>query len=248
MDSSEEGLLSHIHFRSATALVVANVIGAGVFTTTGFQAADLGNPTLILLLWLLGGVLAYCGALSFAELGAAMPSAGGEYIYLRETYGRAFGFMSAFVSLLAGCAQNAVVSETDEEAFTVKRVLFVPYRNMYSIYGLNKSVRSPFSGSMFVTEMVDAGGEEALNRLTREQLMKEDELETVALDQVQSSSYKLLADSSTALFDRKLLTDAGNSAGVTTRGGMGGHMQVHPEPVSLVGWQVKGHRPQPRVY
>lgn len=102
MDSSQEGLLSHIRFRSATALVVANVIGAGVFTTTGFQAADLGNPTLILLLWLLGGVLAYCGALSFAELGAAMPSAGGEYIYLRETYGRAFGFMSAFVSLLAG--------------------------------------------------------------------------------------------------------------------------------------------------
>lgn len=102
MSDSEQGLLSHIHFRSATALVVANVIGAGVFTTTGFQAADLGNPMLILLLWLLGGVLAYCGALCFAELGAAMPAAGGEYIYLRESYGRAFGFMSAFVSLLAG--------------------------------------------------------------------------------------------------------------------------------------------------
>jgi len=102
MSEAQDGLLSHIHFRSATALVVANVIGAGVFTTTGFQAADLGNPTIILLLWLLGGVLAYCGALCFAELGAAMPHAGGEYIYLRETYGRAFGFMSAFVSLLAG--------------------------------------------------------------------------------------------------------------------------------------------------
>lgn len=102
MSEPQEGLLSHIHFRSATALVVANVIGAGVFTTTGFQAADLGNPTIIFLLWLLGGVLAYCGALCFAELGAAMPHAGGEYIYLRETYGRAFGFMSAFVSLLAG--------------------------------------------------------------------------------------------------------------------------------------------------
>jgi len=102
LSTDNDGLLSHIQFRSATALVVANVIGAGVFTTTGFQAADLGNPTLILLLWLLGGVLAYCGALCFAELGAAMPDAGGEYIYLRETYGRAFGFMSAFVSLLAG--------------------------------------------------------------------------------------------------------------------------------------------------
>jgi APA family basic amino acid/polyamine antiporter len=88
--------------RSATALVVANVIGAGVFTTTGFQAADLGHPGIILLLWVLGGVLAYCGALCFAELGAAMPQAGAEYVYLRETYGRPFGYMSAFVSLLAG--------------------------------------------------------------------------------------------------------------------------------------------------
>jgi len=94
--------MRYIQFRSATALVVANVIGAGVFTTTGFQAADLGHPGVILLLWVLGGVLAYCGALCFAELGAAMPEAGAEYIYLRETYGRAFGFMSAFVSLLAG--------------------------------------------------------------------------------------------------------------------------------------------------
>ncbi|HJP04846.1 MAG: APC family permease [Gammaproteobacteria bacterium] len=102
MSNSDQVLLSHIRFRSATALVIANVIGAGVFTTTGFQAADLGNPTLILALWLLGGLLAYCGALCFSELGAAMPAAGAEYVYLRETYGRAFGFMSAFVSLIAG--------------------------------------------------------------------------------------------------------------------------------------------------
>lgn len=102
MAGGEPGLLSHIRFRSAAALVVANVIGAGVFTTTGFQAADLGHPGLILALWVIGGVLAYCGAVCFAELGAAMPQAGGEYVYLRETYGRAFGFMSAFVSLLAG--------------------------------------------------------------------------------------------------------------------------------------------------
>jgi APA family basic amino acid/polyamine antiporter len=102
MSQSSAGLLQHIRFRSATALVVANVIGAGVFTTTGFQAADLGNPVLILTLWAVGGALAYCGALCFAELGAAMPAAGAEYVYLRETYGRAFGFMSAFVSLIAG--------------------------------------------------------------------------------------------------------------------------------------------------
>jgi APA family basic amino acid/polyamine antiporter len=82
--------------------VVANIIGAGIFTTTGFQAADLGHPGLIYLLWAIGGVLALAGALCYAELGAAMPEAGAEYVYLRETYGPALGFMSAFVSLVAG--------------------------------------------------------------------------------------------------------------------------------------------------
>lgn len=91
-----------ISARSATALVVANIIGAGIFTTTGFQAADLGNPLYIFALWVVGGALALVGALCYAELGAMMPRAGGEYVYLRETYGAATGFMSAFVSLLAG--------------------------------------------------------------------------------------------------------------------------------------------------
>ena len=96
------GLQRHISFRSAVGLVVANVIGVGIFTTTGFQAADLGNPLLILFLWALGGLLAYFGALCYGELGAAMPYAGAEYVYLRETYGPSFGVMSAFVSLIAG--------------------------------------------------------------------------------------------------------------------------------------------------
>ena len=102
MSRGSQALHGHIGVRSATALVIANVIGAGVFTTTGFQSADLGNPYLILLLWGVGGLLAYCGALCYAELGAAMPEAGAEYVYLRETYGPTIGFMSAFVSMIAG--------------------------------------------------------------------------------------------------------------------------------------------------
>ena len=82
--------------------MVANIIGAGIFTTTGFQAADLGHPGLIYLLWLVGGLLALAGALCYAELGAAMPEAGAEYVYLRETFGPVLAFMSAFVSLVAG--------------------------------------------------------------------------------------------------------------------------------------------------
>lgn len=97
-----DGLRAVIGLRSATALVVANVIGAGIFTTTGFQAADLGNPRDIFALWIVGGTLALAGALCYGELGASMPRAGGEYVYLRETYGPGLGFMSAVVSLVAG--------------------------------------------------------------------------------------------------------------------------------------------------
>jgi APA family basic amino acid/polyamine antiporter len=102
MEGNQNTLHRHIRLRSATALVVANIIGAGIFTTTGFQAADIGHPLYIFLLWTIGGALAFFGALCYGELGALMPHAGAEYVYLRDTYGPALGFMSAFVSLIAG--------------------------------------------------------------------------------------------------------------------------------------------------
>jgi APA family basic amino acid/polyamine antiporter len=98
----ENALQRHVSLRSGTLLVLANIIGAGIFTTTGYQAADLGHPGFIFLLWFVGGLLAICGALCYAELGAAMPHDGAEYVYLRHTYGGLLGFMSAFVSLFAG--------------------------------------------------------------------------------------------------------------------------------------------------
>jgi basic amino acid/polyamine antiporter, APA family len=101
-DGRTGGLVHHLTLRSGIALVVANIVGAGIFTSTGFQAADLPHPGYIFLLWIVGGVLAFSGALCYGELGAAMPRAGAEYVYLRETYGGMFGFMSAFVSLIAG--------------------------------------------------------------------------------------------------------------------------------------------------
>lgn len=102
-DKSSSGvLLKHISLRSATALVVANMFGAGIFTTTGFQAAALGHPALVYALWVIGGCLAFFGALCFAELGAMLPKAGAEYVYIRESYGNLFAFMSAFFALIAG--------------------------------------------------------------------------------------------------------------------------------------------------
>lgn len=107
---ADGGLRQYLTLRSATALVVANIIGAGIFTSTGFQAASLPHPGFIFLLWIVGGVLALCGALCYAELGASMPEAGAEYAYLRNTYGGVFGFMSAFVSLVAGFSAPIAVA------------------------------------------------------------------------------------------------------------------------------------------
>jgi APA family basic amino acid/polyamine antiporter len=117
-------LQRHIRLRSAVALVVANMIGAGIFTTTGFQAADLGHPLLIFALWIVGGMLALLGALCYAELGAMMPEAGGEYVYLRETYGAAWGFMSAFVSLTAGFSAPIAAAA---ESFVIYLGTFFPF-------------------------------------------------------------------------------------------------------------------------
>jgi APA family basic amino acid/polyamine antiporter len=84
------------------AIVIANMIGTGVFTSTGYQARDLHDPPTILLAWALGGLLALCGASCYAELGTMMPNAGGEYVYLREAYHPVLGFLSGWISLTAG--------------------------------------------------------------------------------------------------------------------------------------------------
>ena len=92
------------------AIVIANMIGTGVFTSTGFQAASLHDPWTILFAWVVGGALALCGAAAYAELGAMMPEAGGEYVYLRKAYHPAVGFMSGWVSLTAGFSAPIAVA------------------------------------------------------------------------------------------------------------------------------------------
>jgi len=89
---------------SAAIIVVANMIGIGVFTTLGFQVASLQSPFAVLMLWVLGGVGAFCGALCYGELGAMMPRSGGEYTYLSNIYHPAVGFLSGWVSMVAGFA------------------------------------------------------------------------------------------------------------------------------------------------
>jgi APA family basic amino acid/polyamine antiporter len=87
---------------SATILVIANMIGTGVFTTLGFQLASVHSPFSAVMLWVVGGVVAFFGALCYGELGAVMPRSGGEYAYLTEIYHPAMGFLSGCVSILVG--------------------------------------------------------------------------------------------------------------------------------------------------
>jgi APA family basic amino acid/polyamine antiporter len=96
------GLLRQLGFISATALVVSNMVGTGIFATTGFMAGQLGDARLILLAWFVGAVFALCGALSYSELGINFPSSGGEYVYLTRAFGPTWGFMTGWVSFFAG--------------------------------------------------------------------------------------------------------------------------------------------------
>jgi APA family basic amino acid/polyamine antiporter len=87
---------------SATALVISNMIGTGIFTTTGFLAGDLGEPSLVLGIWIMGALFALAGALCYSELGINFPTSGGEYVYLRQAYGPVWGFLSGWASFFAG--------------------------------------------------------------------------------------------------------------------------------------------------
>jgi len=87
---------------SATALVVSNMIGTGIFTSTGFMAGDLGSSGVILLAWAVGAAFACCGAITYSELAINHPQSGGEYVYLTKAYGPSWGFMSGWVSFFAG--------------------------------------------------------------------------------------------------------------------------------------------------
>lgn len=104
MSSSQQPQSKAIGLSTATCIVVANMIGTGVFTSLGFQVVDIKSGFTLLFLWLVGGIFALCGALSYGELGAAMPYSGGEYYYLSRIYHPAIGFLSGWVSVTVGFA------------------------------------------------------------------------------------------------------------------------------------------------
>src|ERR1700758_4838547 len=88
----------------ATAIVVADMIGVGVFTSLGFQVKDIPTGFSILLLWIVGGIVALCGVFSYGELGAMFPRSSGEYNFLSRAFHPAFGFLAGWVSATVGFA------------------------------------------------------------------------------------------------------------------------------------------------
>jgi APA family basic amino acid/polyamine antiporter len=110
-------------FGLATAMfvIVASMVGVGVLTTSGYTVYHVGSNQLMLALWVLGGIVALCGALTLCELSASLPKTGGDYVYLYEAYGPLSAFLSGWVSFLIGFAAPAAAS-----AFGAAKFLLVP--------------------------------------------------------------------------------------------------------------------------
>src|SRR5580700_10034467 len=97
--TNKDGLKRDLGVWSAAAIVVGTVIGSGIFLVPSAMARNVGSPLKIFGVWIFGGLLSLFGALSYAELAAAMPEAGGEYVYLRDAYGPLWGFLYGWTQM-----------------------------------------------------------------------------------------------------------------------------------------------------
>ena len=95
-------LVRGLNLSATTALVVGTIIGTGIFAKTANMAQQTGTPALVMLAWVVAGLLSLAGALTYAELGAMMPQAGGEYIYMRKAYGDAPAFLFGWMRIVIG--------------------------------------------------------------------------------------------------------------------------------------------------
>jgi APA family basic amino acid/polyamine antiporter len=107
---------------TAFCVLVSNIVGGGIFTTTGFMARDLGDPMLILLLWFVGALFALGGAMVYGELGAALPHTGGDYVYLREAYGPLVAFLNGWTSFTIGFGAAVAASSISFSSYALRVV------------------------------------------------------------------------------------------------------------------------------
>ena len=113
---------SRIGWCTAACVLVSNMIGGGIFTTTGLLARDLGDPILIIMLWFVGELFALGGAMVYGELGASLPHAGGDYIYLREAYGSLVAFLSGWTSFTIGFGAAVAASTISFSSYALRVV------------------------------------------------------------------------------------------------------------------------------
>lgn len=106
-----------VSFFACTALVVSSMVGVGVYTSLGYQVASIPSPAVIIILWMVGGIVALCGAHSYSILCSAFPRSGGEYNFLSKLYHPAVGFMGGVVSALVGFAAPIAISAMAFESY-----------------------------------------------------------------------------------------------------------------------------------
>ena len=110
MNQQQTQLVRGLTLTGTTALVVGTVIGTGVFIKSAIMAQDAGSPLLVLAAWVAAGLLSLAGALTYAELGAMLPHAGGEYVYLRRSYGELAAFLFGWMRFaVAGSGSIAIL-------------------------------------------------------------------------------------------------------------------------------------------
>lgn len=120
---AKEAMPAEFGLPTAVFVVVASMVGAGVLTTSGYTMASIGSNAWMLILWVVGGLTAIFGALTLAELSAALPHTGGDYVYLRAAYGPLPAFLSGWVSFLIGFAGPSAAS-----AFASAKYLLEPFQ------------------------------------------------------------------------------------------------------------------------
>ena len=136
-------------------VVVASMVGVGVLTTSGYTMVLVGSNQYMLWLWVIGGVIAVCGALTLAELSAALPHTGGDYVYLYHAFGPLAAFLSGWVSFLIGfsgpCAASAFASAKfilapiglqGNQAILIQRVLATAGIALFALIHVSKRDRT----------------------------------------------------------------------------------------------------------
>lgn len=139
MEEQTKGFLSRkLGLFPITNIVVANMIGAGIFTTTGLLMADLQNPMTMLLLWLVGGIIAFTGAMCYGEIGASIPKAGGEYAFLSRLYNSKLGFLSGWVSFVVGFSAPIAASSIGFSEYLYRAIPHIFEVSWIGIEGMKK--------------------------------------------------------------------------------------------------------------